>query len=415
MTLPADDDLSIRAARVLAGGATHVARSYRPAIHVERARGSRKWLVDGRELVDYTMGHGALLLGHAHPAVVEAVERQLRHGTHFGAGSRLEVEWAERIAAAVPSVERVRFTSSGTEAVMLALRLARAATGRDLVATVSGHFHGWSDAVVAGVDPTGRTPLPWGVPRAMAGSVRVLPSLEPPAVADALGDGMVAALIVEASGPHFGWRPLGAGQVAEAERLCRESGTLLVVDEVVTGFRVGRDGMQGRLGVRPDLSAFAKVVAGGLPGGAVGGRADVMDLLTVPVDGDEAADRFISHPGTFNANPLSAAAGIAALDAIEALDARSRSDRFATALEAAWNDELAAAGTDGRVWRLSSIVHISLDDPAADARLGICLREEGVDCLRTSAFCSAVHDDQDLERSVAALRRALPHAVAPPA
>ena len=409
MTVPTDDDLNARAARVLAGGATHVARSYRPAIHVERARGARKWLVDGRELVDYTMGHGALLLGHAHPAVVEAVARQLREGTHFGAGSRLEVEWAERIAAAVPSVERVRFTSSGTEATMLALRLARAATGREVVAKVAEHFHGWSDPVVVGLGPSGARLLPPGVPRAVGETVRVLPSLEPDVVAAALGGGDVAALILEASGARFGWLPLPPEHVVEAARLCRDAGTLLVVDEVVTGFRVGRDGMQGRLGIRADLSAFAKVVAGGLPGGAVGGRADVMELLAVP--DDESSADFVSHPGTFNANPLSAAAGIAALDAIEALGARARAETYAAALEEAWGGEIAAAGLGGRVWRLASIVHLSLDDPAADARLGIRLREEGVDCLRTSAFCSAVHGDAELERSVGALRRALPRTV----
>ncbi|MEA2670933.1 MAG: glutamate-semialdehyde -aminomutase [Chloroflexota bacterium] len=407
MSVPTHDDLNARAARVLAGGATHVVRSYRPAIHVERARGARKWLVDGRELVDYTMGHGALLLGHAHPAVVEAVERQLRRGTHFGAGSRLEVEWAERIVDGVPSVERVRFTSSGTEATMLAVRLARAATGRDRVVKVAEHFHGWSDPLVVGLGPDGATALPPGVPRAVGDTVRVLPSLEPAAVAAALAGGDVAALILEASGARFGWIPLPPEQVVEAARLCRESGTLLVVDEVVTGFRLGRDGMQGRLGVRPDLSAFAKVIGGGLPGGAVGGRAEVMDLLAVPA-GQAGGARFVSHPGTFNANPLSAAAGIAALDAIEALAARTSADTYASALEEAWSGELAAAGAGGRVWRLSSIVHLSLDDPAADARLGVLLREEGVDCLRTSAFCSAVHGDEELERSVAALRRALP-------
>jgi glutamate-1-semialdehyde 2,1-aminomutase len=297
---------------------------------------------------------------------------------------------------------------------MLALRLARAATGRELVVKVAGHFHGWSDAVVAGLDPSGAIELPPGVPRAIGETVRVLPSLEPALVAATLGGRDAAALIVEASGARFGWAPLPAAHVVEAARLCRETGTLLVVDEVVTGFRVGRDGMQGRLGVRADLSAFAKVVAGGLPGGAVGGRADVMDVLAVPPD-EEVGARFVSHPGTFNANPLSAAAGIAALDAIEALGARTRADTFAAALEEAWAGELAAAGSGGRVWRLSSIVHLSLDDAAADDRLGIRLREEGVDCLRTSAFCSAVHGDEELERSVEALRRALPRAVAPPA
>jgi glutamate-1-semialdehyde 2,1-aminomutase len=413
MTPPADHDLPARAARVLGGGSTHVIRSMRPAIHVERAAGARKWLTDGRELVDYTMGHGALLLGHAHPAVVDAVERQLRRGTHFGGGSRLEVEWAERIVASVPSVEQVRFTSSGTEATMLALRLARAATGRDRVLKVAEHFHGWSDSVVATLGPDGGTELPPGVPAALRATVTVLPSLDPEVVAAALRGGDVAALILEASGARFGWLPLPPEHVVEAARLCRESGALLVVDEVVTGFRVARDGMQGLLGIRPDLSAYAKLVGGGLPGGAVGGAGAVMDLLAVPESGGADA-RFVSHPGTFNANPLTAAAGIVALDTIEATGARTTADTYAAALEEAWGGELAAAGLGGRVWRLASIVHLSLGDSAADTRLSTLLCEEGVDCLRTSAFCSAVHGEAELEWSVAALRRALRRvAVAP--
>src|SRR5258708_28871663 len=260
---------------------------------------------------------------------------------------------------------------------MRALRLAGAATGGELVVKGAGHFQGWSDAVVAGLDPAGAIELPPGVPRAIGETVRVLPSLEPTLVAAALGGRDAAALIVEASGARFGWAPLPAGHVVEAARLCRETGTLLVVDEVVTGFRVGRDGMQGRLGVRADLSAFAKVVAGGLPGGAVGGRADVMDLLAVP--DEETGSRFVSHPGTFNANPLSAAAGIAALDAIEALGARTRAETFAAALEEAWGGEIAAAGLGGRVWRPSSILHPPPHDPPAPPRLRLPPPRAGAD------------------------------------
>jgi glutamate-1-semialdehyde 2,1-aminomutase len=140
-------DLAERARRVLPGGATHASRTYDPRIYVARSSGSRKWLIDGTELIDYTMGHGALLLGHAHPAVVEAVREQVSRGTHYGAAHPLEVEWAELIASLVPSAEKVRFTASGTEAVMLALRVARAATGRDRIVKLQEHFHGWSDAV----------------------------------------------------------------------------------------------------------------------------------------------------------------------------------------------------------------------------------------------------------------------------
>ncbi len=254
-------------------------------------------------LIDYTMGHGALILGHAHPAVVAAVQAQVARGTHYGAGHPLEVEWAERICSMVDSVDEVRFTASGTEAAMLAVRVARAATGRDVLVKLDGHFHGWSDPVSANlVDGEPRTST--GVPVTQLLTTRVVRAGDLDALRAVLDTEEVAAVIFEGSGAHYGRVPLPDGYAAALRAECDRAGALLIIDEVVTGFRVATGGMQSLLGVRPDLSMFGKVMAGGLPGGAIGGRRDLMELLATTIE----------HPGTFNANPLTAAAGIATLD-----------------------------------------------------------------------------------------------------
>ena len=391
-----DAALSARAARVLPGGATHAARTYEPRVYVTRSQGSRKWLVDGRELVDYTMGHGALILGHAHPAVVAAVTEQVARGTHYGAGHPLEVEWAERICALVDSVEMVRFTASGTEAAMLALRVARAATGRDVVVTLDDHFDGWSDAVSVRLRD-GKPATPPGIPQAQLLTTRVVPDGDIEALRAALAPGDVAAVIFETSGAHYGRVPLPEGFALAARDACTAAGTLLVADEVVTGFRVSPGGIQAVLGVRPDLTLFGKVMAGGLPGGAVGGRRDLMEQIATRID----------HPGTFNANPLSAAAGIVTLDLCADGSVQDAAAEVAVALEAGWNDVLRRRGVAGRVIRLTSILHLLLDDPSRQARLSDDMRAHGVDLLRTSGFCSAVHTDEDVALSVAALDAAL--------
>lgn len=395
------NDLASRAAAVLPGGVTHAARAYSPPLYVARSEGSHKWLVDGRELIDYTMGHGALLLGHAHPVVVAAVREQVARGTHYGAGHPLEVEWAERICAMVASVDQVRFTSSGTEAAMLGLRVARAATGRDVIVKLDGHFHGWSDAVSVNLeDGVARTDT--GVPAAQLLTTAVVPAGDVDSLRAALDGGSVAAVIFEGSGAHYGRSPLPPGYAQALRAECDRSGALLIIDEVVTGFRVATGGMQSVLELRPDLSMFGKVMAGGLPGGALGGRRDLMELLATR----------IAHPGTFNANPLTAAAGIATL----ALCADGSPQRAATAsaerLENGWRDVMRRRAVDGRVWRLASIVHMELAAPDQQATLAARLRTEGVDLLHTSALCSAVHTDQDIARSVAALDRALTHSAA---
>jgi glutamate-1-semialdehyde 2,1-aminomutase len=389
------EDLQARAEKVLPGGNTHVARAYTPAVYVTRAQGSRKWLVDGRELIDYTMGHGALLLGHAHPAIVQAVRDQVARGTHYGASHPLEIEWAELISGLVPSAEQVRFTQSGTEAAMLGLRVARAATGREVVVKLHEHFHGWSDTVSVDLDATGRPEASPGVPKVVASVTRVVPP-DIESIRAALAARDAAALILEPSGAHYGGIPLEDGLALALRAACDETGTLLVFDEVVTGFRVAPGGMQATLRVRPDLTLFGKVMGGGLPGGAVGGRRDLMALL---------AGR-IMHAGTFNANPLTASAGIATLRIVGDGAPQRAADGYARTLEAEWRAVLEAVGIPGKVWRLSSIVHVKLDDPHLQGRLSNAMRDQGVDLLRTSAFCSAVHSLRDLDETAAAFRRA---------
>ena len=364
-----DTDLHDRAERVLPGGATHRSRSYEPRIYVARSSGSHKWLIDGTELIDYTMGHGALLLGHAHPAVVEAVREQVGRGTHYGAANPLEIEWAELITSLIPSAEKVRFTASGTEAAMLAIRVARVATGRDRVVKLVEHFHGWSDVVSPYIDETGATRTPPGVPNAVGALTTVVSSTDIAALEAALAGRDVAAVILEPSGAHYGGITLDPAYVAAARAACTATGTLLIFDEVVTGFRVAPGGMQSVLGITPDLSVLGKIMGGGLPGGAV--------------------------------------AGIATLRLIADGVPQQIAEAYAVNLEREWAAALGTAGIAGRIWRMSSIVHLKLDDPAAHARIGNAMRAEGIDPLNTSAFCSSVHTSEDLERSATAFARAI--------
>ena len=390
-------DLAERARRVLPGGATHASRTYDPRIYVARSSGSRKWLIDGTELIDYTMGHGALLLGHAHPVVVQALRDQVAQGTHYGAAHPLEVEWAEQIVSLVPSAEKVRFTASGTEAAMLSLRVARAATGRDRIVKLQEHFHGWSDAVTPFLDGAGTIRTPVGVPAALGTLTTVVRTNDPADLEATVARGDVAAVIMEPSGAHYGQLPLEFAFIAAARAACTASGTVLIFDEVVTGFRIAPGGMQSTLGITPDLSILGKVMAGGLPGGAVAGRADLLELLATT----------IAHPGTFNANPLSAVAGITTLRLVADGFPQRTAEAYAVTLAGEWSAVLAAAGIPGTIRRLASILHISLDDPKAQARIANAIRAEGVDVLNTSAFCSSVHTLVDLEQSIAAFARAI--------
>ena len=304
------------ASALLPGGITHDIRHFEPfPIYVERAAGPRKWDVDGNEIIDFVMGHGALLYGHAHPLLVDAVSRQIRRGTHYGASHEREVEWASLIVELLPSAEKVRFMASGTEATMLAARLARTATGRSKLLKLRDHFHGWNDSwgIELVTQPGGDVV---GLPPAMSDAVQVLDQHDAAGIAAALAGRDIAAVICEPGGAHWGALPLHPEMLARLRELTSATGTLLIFDEVVTGFRASEHGYQGLTGVTPDLTTLAKIVAGGLPGGAVAGRADLLDQIVAPLaapPAGEPATTPVRHPGTFNANPLTAAAGVAAL------------------------------------------------------------------------------------------------------
>ena len=311
------EKLAARAASLFPNGVTHDLRHNAPfPLYVASASGSRKRDVDGNELVDFVMGHGALLLGHNYPPIVEAVAAQLARGTHYGASHEAEIAWGEQVCRLVPSAERLRFTSSGTEATMMALRLARSFTGREKVLRLREHFHGWNDSVTGQPDAEGTMPMSPGLPRATLDASIVIPQNDLEILEHTLAQHSteIAAIILEPTGAHYGTEPIDLDFVRAARDLTARHGVLMVFDEVITGFRVSRGGAQQAYNIMPDLTTMAKIVAGGLPGGCVAGRADVIDQIAIRDDGSTPR---IAHPGTFNANPLSATAGSTCLSLFE--------------------------------------------------------------------------------------------------
>jgi glutamate-1-semialdehyde 2,1-aminomutase len=408
-----------RAQDVIPGGITHDIRHLTPfPVYVERAAGSRKWDVDGHEYVDYWMGHGALFLGHSHPAVVRAVQEQMARGTHLGACHALEVRWAELVSRLIPCAEQVRFTMSGTEATHLALRVARAFTGRSRVVKLAGHFHGWHDGVVAGVNPPYEVPLSAGVPGATLDQVLVCPPNDLKAVEVALERGDVAAVILEPAGGQAGTVPTVPGYLHELRDTTRRHGVVLIFDEVITGFRYAPGGAQQYYDVTPDLTTLAKIVAGGLPGGALCGRRELMRMLAFRGDATWDRSQRVAHAGTFNANPLSAAAAIATLELCEDASLQARASKLGEALREGIGEALRRAGAPGACYGETSIYHVSFEgrpglagfDRPRQARLYHLLRcallNEGVDCSQHHGWVSAVHGDEDVARTVAAYGRA---------
>jgi glutamate-1-semialdehyde 2,1-aminomutase len=336
---PGSAAASEKASRLFPSGVTHDSRYIEPyGLYITRAQGPRKWDVDGNCYVDYFGGHGALLLGHGHPKVAEAVKQQMERGTHFGASHETEIAWAEWIMKLVPSAERVRFTSSGTEATLMALRLARAFTGKSKLIRFKHHFHGWHDHMTSGyASHFDGSPTP-GVLSGVAGGLLLAEQNDAEGLARILAENHdVAAAILEPTGAHGAQLPIDPKFLTELRELTRQHGVVLIFDEVVTGFRVSPGGAQAQFGIRPDLTTLAKILAGGLPGGAVTGRKDILDLLDFQVT--KTADREkISHQGTFNANPLSAAAGVAALEIVGTTDVCARANRYADTLRQRINE-----------------------------------------------------------------------------
>jgi glutamate-1-semialdehyde 2,1-aminomutase len=418
---PRSEALHARALKLLPGGVTHDVRLAEPfPLAVARADGARKWDLDGHELICYVMGHGSLLLGHSHPEVVAAVRVQAGRSFHPGACHELECDWAELVIRLVPSADIVRFTSSGTEASLLALRVARAATAREKIVKLAGHFHGWHDQMALGSDPPFDQPDTAGLPGGITGSVAVIPADEE-ALAATLDARDVAALILEPSGAAWGTVPFPDGFLAATRRLTDETGTLLVFDEVISGFRWAPGGVQETTGVLPDLTVLGKILAGGMPGGAVCGRADLMEHLAGPA----AGPRRVAHPGTHNAHPLSAAAGVATLSSAASGEVQADAAGLASALR----DELTAVfrqcGVPGRAYGDSSTFHLlfghddtpgqldgatlksSVPPATVSAALHCSMLSEGVHLFHGSGFLSSAHGDREVEQTVRAFGKTL--------
>jgi glutamate-1-semialdehyde 2,1-aminomutase len=421
---PASRRLAERARGVFPDGVTHDLRRMDPfPVYVDRAAGPRKWLVDGQEVIDYWAGHGALLLGHGNPAVVAAVRRQAERATHPGACHAAEVAWGEWVRRLVPSAERVRFVASGTEATLMALRLARMFTGRPRVLKFAGHFHGWHDFLIPGADAPHGEAAP-GVPVGVARDTVIVPPNDPDAVDRALRDDpQIGCVILEPTGGHWGSVPVGGDFLRALRELTARHGRLLIFDEVISGFRVAPGGAQAHYGVKPDLTTLAKVLAGGLPGGCLAGRADVMAGLETRPGRPK-----MKHPGTFNANPLSAAAGVATLEQVAGDEPCRRANEAARLLR----ERLNALFTDrGERWvaygSFSGFRLVpgydgprpegddfvpyggSLEklDAPADRRLVQAFRQgmllHGVDVFGLGGMTTAVHSAADVEQTVAAV------------
>ena len=414
MALRTRADLYRRALELIPGGVNSPVRAMRAVgldepVFMARGEGAEIEDVDGRRYVDWVMSWGPLIFGHADPETVAAVVEAAERGTSFGAPTEAEVELAAEIVDAVPSVEMVRLVSSGTEAAMSALRLARAATHRDRVIKFAGCYHGHADGLLAsagsGIATLGIPGSP-GVPTGAAADTIVCPYNDVDAAAAAVaqwGEGL-ACIVVEPVAGNMGVVPPSPGFLEALRELCDAAGALLVFDEVITGFRVARGGAQELYGVTPDLTILGKIVGGGLPLAAFGGRADVMEQL--------APAGSVYQAGTLSGNPLATAAGLSVLR-------RLRDGTVYEQLEAAGAELEARLAPFGRVQRVGAMLTLFMADSpvtrfeeaqACDTeRYGALFRHllaQGVYVAPSqfeALFVSTAHGDAELERTVQAV------------
>src|SRR6185437_10435456 len=422
---PRSGDLYERACRVIPGGVNSPVRAFRAVggtpLFIERGAGQRITDADGRTYLDLVSSWGALILGHAHPQVVAAIDEAARRGTTFGAPCAAEVELAERVVSSYPGIEQVRFVSSGTEAVMSAIRLARAFTSRDLIVKFSGCYHGHADhllvAAGSGLATFGR-PSSAGVPEAFTACTRVLPLDDEAAVSDlfAREGSRIAAVIIEPVPANHGLLLQRREFLGRLRTVTRERGALLIFDEVISGFRLARGGAAERLGLVPDLATFGKVIGGGMPVGAFAGPGRIMARLAP--DGDTY------QAGTLSGNPVAMASGIATLDVLAAENGWQRLEALGAQLERLLQPVLQEAPFPMHLVRLGSLFWLSLHEGAAPrtaatlsqqavGRFGAlfhAMLAEGI-YLPPSAyeacFLSLAHTAADLERLAQGLRRAL--------
>jgi glutamate-1-semialdehyde 2,1-aminomutase len=412
------------AQRLMPGGVNSPVRAFRGVggtpFFVARAAGARIEDVDGRSYVDFLGSWGPLILGHAHPSVVEALGDAARRGTSYGAPTEGEVEMAALIARAMPSMEMMRLVSSGTEAAMSAIRLARGATGRDLVVKFDGCYHGHADSLLVKAGSGGATfgvPDSGGVPAALAALTVALPFNDLDAVSRLMAarGHEVAVVVVEPVAGNMGVVPPAPGYLQGLRDLCTRHGALLLFDEVITGFRVAPGGAQARYGVRPDLTCLGKIIGGGLPVGAYGGRRDLMEQIS-PLGP-------VYQAGTLSGNPLAVAAGLATLRALADPAVYERLETLGARVESGLVDAARHAGVPLTVNRVGSMLtaffaaspvvdltSAKRSDTARYARFFHAMLERGVFLAASqfeAAFVSLAHTDDDLEAAARAARDAM--------
>ena len=431
---PGSAERAQAARSIFPSGIVHDSRRLLPhPIYAERAHGSHKWDVDGNEYVDYHGGHGALILGHCDPQVTKAAQAQLELGTHPAACHDLEVRWGTLVKELVPCAERVRFTSSGTEANLMALRLARACTEKKKLVRLKGHFHGWQDHAAFGVDDHFDGSATPGLLDEIAGNVLLASSDDLDATRTLLESrDDIAAVMLEPTGGAFGVLPITSGFVHMLREVTAERDIMLIFDEVVTGFRVARGGAQAHYGITPDLATFAKILAGGLPGGAVTGPEAILERLDFEAAESKGFEK-IGHQGTYNANPVCAATGVACLERVASEDVCERANRNGAQLRAALNEVLAEERVLWAVYGEHSGFYFFLNPGGLDVdprsfdplrvgfdalkqggkhpaaqKLRLAMLIGGVDISgKPGGLTSAVHTGADIARTADALRESI--------
>jgi glutamate-1-semialdehyde 2,1-aminomutase len=416
--------LFAEALKYIPGGVNSPVRAFRAVggqpFFVDRAAAAHVWDVDGNNYVDYVGTWGPAILGHAHPKIIKAVQQAAENGTSFGIPNPAEVTMARLICFLVPSVEKVRMCNSGTEATMSAIRLARGFTRRDKIIKFDGCYHGHADSLLVKAGSGALTfgnPDSAGVPAAFTEHTVVLPfnDVEALKAAFAANPDSVAGIIVEPVPGNAGLYLPGPGYLEALRELTKANGSLLIFDEVMTGFRLAKGGAQERFGIRPDLSCFGKVIGGGLPVGAFGGRAEIMDCL--------APTGPVYQAGTLSGNPVAMAAGIAALEELTATDAYTKLERLGNVLEEGMCAAAKSAGVPVQFNRCGSMfcgyftsepVHNLADAMKSDRERfkkyfhgmlgeGIYLAPSQFE----AGFVSTAHTGEDIEKTIKAAHRVM--------
>lgn len=424
MNIERSKELFEEAKKYIPGGVNSPVRAFKSVggnpLFISKAKGSKIYDADGNEFIDYVGSWGPMILGHAHPDVVRAILEAAEHGTSYGAPTELEVKMAKLVIDAVPSIEKVRFVSSGTEAVMSAIRLARGYTGREKIIKFEGCYHGHSDSLLAkagsGVMTLGIPGTP-GVTEGTAKDTIVLPYNDIDAVKEAFrkeGEN-IAAVIVEPIAGNMGVVLPEPGFLEGLREITKEYGALLIFDEVITGFRVSYGGAQELLGIMPDLTTLGKIIGGGLPVGAFGGRAEIMDYI--------APEGPVYQAGTLSGNPLAMAAGIATLEILKNKSVYENLEKMSKMLAEGLKSAFEESGIPFYQTRVASMMctfftsdkvknyqTAANSDTDAYAKFFWGMIENGVYFAPSqfeAAFVSAAHTELDIEKTVEAARKVL--------